>query len=735
MAPVSAADLLAAGLKLHQAGRLGDPGKLDDAIAAYRRAIDIKPDFAEAYSNLGVALKEQGKLNEAVAAYRQAIGIKPDYAEAHSNLGVSLKQQGKLSEAIAAFRQAIGIRPDYAKAYSNLGVALRQQGKLDEAVAAYRQAIGIKADFAEAYSNLGAALDEQGNIEGAVVAYRQAIGIKAGYAEFHSNLGVALYKQGRVTEALAAYRQAINLNPNYAEAYCNLGLAFKQLGKREEAVAAFRRAIDIKTNYDEAHFNLGIALKECGRLDEAVAAYRQAISIKPDYADAHCNLGVALKELGKLDEAVAAYRTAISIKPDYAEAHSNLGVALSERGKLDEAVAAYRTAISIKPDYAAAHANLGVALKEQGKLEEALKALESAIELAPANPLNYRLLGDVKRFCATDRHLAAMEKLARELPSLSPEEQIDLHFALAKAYEDLGEHERSFCQLLEGNALKRQRIVYDEQTSLAIFDRIRAVFTADLLRNNRSFGYPSSVPVFIIGMPRSGTTLVEQILASHPKVFGAGELLYLENAVRKLSRPGTAQFPEVIHQMGGEELRQFGASYVSAITTLASKAERVTDKMPMNFLFAGLISLVLPNARIIHTRRDPVDTCLSCFSKLFTGHQPYSYDLVELGRYYLAYEELMDHWRKALPPGVMLEVRYEDVIANLEGEARRIVGHCALEWDDACLSFYQSERPVRTASAAQVRQPIYRTSIGRWRSYEHLLQPLIEVLGAVPRGI
>jgi hypothetical protein len=243
--------------------------------------------------------------------------------------------------------------------------------------------------------------------------------------------------------------------------------------------------------------------------------------------------------------------------------------------------------------------------------------------------------------------------------------------------------------------------------------------------DKRGLGDPSSVPVFIVGMPRSGTTLIEQILASHPRVFGAGELMNLTRTVATLSR--RAPFLGAILAMGAPELRELGAHYVTEVRQLAPEADRIIDKMPANFRLVGLIHLALPNARIIHARRDPLDTCFSCFSQLFSGDQPFSYDLAELGRYYSAYEMLMQHWRRVLPRGVMLEVNYEDVIGDLEGEARRIVSHCGLEWDDACLSFHQTERPVR--STFQVRQPIYRNSVGRWRLYERHLGPLIGALG------
>jgi tetratricopeptide (TPR) repeat protein len=453
----------------------------------------------------------------------------------------------------------------------------------------------------------------------------------------------------------------------------------------------------------------GRKLHEAGRLADAEICYRRALAAQPNNADVLNLLGIVAHQM----------------------ASSNLVVAPEQPGKLDEAIALYRRAISIKPDFAEAHANVGAALQEQGKLDAARNAFEKAIEVAPARAATYRLLGAVKRFSATDPHLATMQKLARDMASLSPEEQIELHFALAKAYGDLGDHAGSFRHLLEGNALKRQRIGYDEPTMLAMFDRIRSVFTPERMRDKQGCGHTSSVPVFIVGMPRSGTTLVEQILASHPKVFGAGELGEFGNAVENIiSRTeATAHFPEVVSSMPDSQLRQVGASYVSAISTLAPNAERVVDKMPMNFLFAGLIHLALPNARITHVRRDPVDTCLSCFSKLFTTRHLFSYHLGELGRYYRAYEKLMEHWRRVLPPGVMLEVQYEQLTTDLEGEARRLVAHCGLEWDAACLSFYETERLVRTASAGQVRQPIYRSSIGRWRSYARQLGPLIEALG------
>ena len=325
-----------------------------------------------------------------------------------------------------------------------------------------------------------------------------------------------------------------------------------------------------------------------------------------------------------------------------------------------------------------------------------------------------------------------MEKLASDSASLPRADQIGLRFALGKAYEDIGHFGRAGQNLLTANSLKRRELEYDEAATLSMFERIRATFTDKLVRQKRGQGNPSPDPIFIVGMPRSGTTLVEHILASHPSVFGGGERLYLHEIVAGLRIAGSsaASFPENIPIMTSAELRQVGQRYLQLLRALAPTAAYITDKLPTNFHLVGLIHLALPNARIIHVHRDPIDTCFSCFSKLFYKGQLFSYDLAELGHYYRAYTVLMDHWRSVLPDGAMLDVRYEDLIADFESQVRRLITYCKLEWDQACFSFHKTQRPVRTASAIQVRQPIYRSAVGRGRSFEHMLSPLINALGA-----
>jgi Flp pilus assembly protein TadD len=474
-----------------------------------------------------------------------------------------------------------------------------------------------------------------------------------------------------------------------------------------------------------------------GQFADAIALYRRILSLKPDLPDIYNNFGHALAALGKHDAAILAFECAVALKPDNPQALCNWGLALAELGRFDDADAKYRQALAVDPAFAGAHNNIGLLLKAGGRLPEAAAAFERAIGLAPRDPSYYDNLAAVRPFVAGDPYLAALEGLALEglaLEGLANDEaklslahQIHLHFALAKAYEQINRPQDAFRHLLDGNALKRREMIYDEAATLAKMDRQRALISGEFIRARQGCGEPSTLPIFIVGMTRSGTTLIEQILASHPQIFGAGELDVLDKVAGSLraTLPGSPPFPDMMLQMSAEQFRALGAHYVDQISERAPRAARITDKMPANFLFAGLIHLALPNATIIHAVRNPVDTCVSSFATHFTKGHAHTYDLAELGRYYRHYRTLMAHWDAVLPPGRILEVRYEELIADVEGAARRIVSHCGLPWDESCLDFYRTERAVRTASAAQVRKPIYGSSVGRSHKYAAFLDPLL----------
>ncbi|MGA2891367.1 MAG: sulfotransferase [Xanthobacteraceae bacterium] len=466
-----------------------------------------------------------------------------------------------------------------------------------------------------------------------------------------------------------------------------------------------------------------------GRLAGAIERYERALSLKPDMPAIRNNLGHALVELGKPEIAIGEYRRAVELKPDYAEALCNWGAALLQLDRLDEAEAKFRRAIAVNPGLAGAHHNLGLILKERGRLDQAQRAAKRAVRLAPRNTSYYEHLAAVRPFEAGDRYLKALEALQRDCASLSARDRVHLHFALARAYQDTGDAESAFAQLLAGNRLKREHTAYDEAATLARMERIGALFTADFIAKRQGAGASSPLPVFIVGMPRSGTTLIEQILASHPAIHGAGELTLFDRTIGALATalPESPPFPDMAAAMSAEHFRKLGVSYVEQVAQLAPAASRIVDKMPGNFLFAGLIHLALPNATIIHATRNPIDTCVSCYSILFTN-QAHTYDLGELGRYCRHYQALMAHWHQVLPPGRILDVKYEELVGDLETVARRIVAQCGLPWDPRCLDFHRTDRIVRTASATQVRQPIYQSSVGRWRKYEQFLEPLLAEL-------
>jgi len=574
-----------------------------------------------------------------------------------------------------------------------------QAGRLAEAERGYREVLAHDPRHADSLHLLGVIARHSGRHADAIALISQAIGLRGDVALYHNNLADALHAEGRLADAAAAYRRALQCDPAFAAIHRNLA--------------------DVLVELDELH--------------DAAAHYRQAIALRPDFGQAHNNLGCVLQRLNQLAAAEEYFRRALELSPDDAGMHANLGNVLAEQDRMAAAVPEYRRSIALRPEVARTHNDLGCALRDLGDLAEAARAFEQAIALQPRSGDFYRNLFHLRRTTAADPYFAAMQALAQDMDALPVDDRKELHFALGKAYADLGEHERGFRHLLEGNALARQGFVYDEAETLRLFDRIQAAFSAGLMRARQGSGDPSSLPVFIVGMPRSGTTLVEQILASHPRVFAGGERAEfprLGGALRVARDPGLA-FPEAIAGASDSELRQLGARYLAALPGLASGALRITDKMPGNSSFAGLIRLALPGARLIHVTRDPVDTCLSCFATLFASWQPFSYDLAELGRYYRGYARLMAYWRAVLPPGAMLEVRYEDVVADLAGQARRIVAYCGLAWDDACLAFHLARRPVRTVSAVQVRQPIYSSSVGRWRAYERLLRPLIAELDAI----
>jgi tetratricopeptide (TPR) repeat protein len=663
--------------------------------------------------------------------YREIIGPLQAFREA-----VALQDCGRLREAEQRYEIVIKADSRHFDALYRLGLIRLQQGRFGDAADLFRRALKTDRKSADAQVHLGVALAGVKLHDEAILHYKKALIIRTRFPEAHNNLGYSLQTLGRLEQAITHYKKALAINPHYIEASNNLGTALAAQGEHDAAVPHFEAALAINPNYFEARKGLANALGALDRYREAAEHYEKALTLIPDDAEVRTALGNTLHRLERPEEAIAQYERALAVSPDFVEAHNSLGNTLHFLDRSEEAIAHFQRVIAIAPNDVEAYASLGNTLVALGRMDEAQTPLAKAIVLAPRNTGCYYSLANSKRMTADNPHFAAMKELAADAASLPVAGQTDLHFALGKAFADVGDQQQSFDHVLQANALKRQQIKYNETDLLGKFDRTRNVFTAEVMSDKQGRGDPSTTPVFIVGMPRSGTTLIEQILASHPKVFGAGELREMAKLSLLLRSPEGLSYPEAVPTMSADELRQIGTNYVQATRRMAPTAERIVDKMPGNFSLTGLINLVLPNARIIHACRDPRDTAFSCFSLQFAVSHEYTYDLADLGRFYCGYARLMEHWRAVLPDGAMLEVQYEELVADLEHHARRIVAYCGLEWDDACLAFHKTERSVRTASAAQVRQPIYQSSIGRWRPHEARLQPLLrELTGLIPSSL
>ncbi|WP_434106375.1 sulfotransferase [Paraburkholderia caffeinilytica] len=483
----------------------------------------------------------------------------------------------------------------------------------------------------------------------------------------------------------------------------------------------------------------GDACAARGELQAALQCFEAARSLDPADAILHERLAATLAALNRFPEAVVRYHEAITVDPRNSDFHHGLGWSLEQMHRLEPAVDAYREAVRLNPKADGSYNNMGNCLQSLGRFDESHEAYRRAIEAAPQVPLYYRNFVQSKRLAVDDPVFVALEHFAGDIASLTPANQAEIHFAYGQALSDVGRNEASFDHFLKGNALHRAGVRYDEAASLGLFAHLPELLTSEVLAAKRGLGASSAAPIFIVGMPRSGSTLIEQILASHPQVFGAGERTEfgeaLVNCIGRESDDPLRIDIEALQGVGAAQLRTLGADYLrrmyTALPELQTEATgytHFTDKYPFNFINVGLIHLALPNARFVHSSRSPLQSCLSIFSRIFHD-VPFSYDLGELGRYYRAYDALMAHWQRVLPEGTMIEIKYEELVEDFEANVQRLLTHCGLDWDERCLAFHQTTRQVNTASAAQVRRPLYRTSLRRWQPQQALLQPLFDGLG------
>jgi tetratricopeptide (TPR) repeat protein len=501
--------------------------------------------------------------------------------------------------------------------------------------------------------------------------------------------------------------------------YPNAGLLYKLLGfaqwaQGKDAIAALTRASELLPNDAESHGNLGNALRAAGQFEKAIMSQRRAVALEPAAAEAHNNLGSALQDLGRIDEALEQFRRAVALKPGFALAHSNLANALGLQGRIAEAETSCRRALELKPGFTPAMVQLAEMHAARGQFQSAETLLTKIKTLQPDAAEAWAGIARLKRMTRADEGWLA-EALRLVEQGLPARREVHLRYALGKYYDDVGEYAAAFVEYRRANELaKGGRPVHDRSAVRRAVDRLIQFSEREGWRGAPGAANPSERPVFIVGMPRSGTTLAEQILASHRAVAAAGELPFWNTAAARVAAGEPSGLPELARQ------------YLGVLEGVSSEALRVVDKMPGNFWYLGMIHGALPRARIIHLQRDPRDTCLSIYFQNFGAVHSYANDLEDLAHYYGEYARLMRHWRESLPAQVLLEVRYEELVEDLEGSSRRMLEFLGLPWEPACLEFHRTARPVATFSKWQARQRINSSSVARWRHYADFFGALFD---------
>ena len=555
---------------------------------------------------------------------------------------------------------------------------------------------------------------------------------------------INLINSGQIKKAIGAINPLIQKYPNAPILFNLLGICFNSISKFEDAIKMFAEATKINSNYAEAFYNLGSVQKKLGRFQEAIESYKRAIQITPNYLDAHNNLGNIYKDLGLLNDAIESYEWAISYGPKYAIAHINLASIYSSYD-LEKALHHYQEAISIEPNFPEAHYSLGTVFSSLGQKDESMKSYEKALELRSDYVEAHNALSTIKKYKKNDPQIKQMKNLLKQA-NLMLSDKISLNFALAKASEDLENHKDFFKFLNEGNHLNKEKLNYSIDSDLEGISNIRNIFInskGGAPKSNLKKGMPR--PIFIVGMPRSGTSLVEQIISSHTEVYGAGELDFLSRSILKeihteVYGAGELDFlsknvlkeikPDNIKKIDSKEFfEKITNNYYRSLSSFNISEDIFTDKMPLNFRFIGFILSAFPEAKIVHLKRDPIATCWSIYKHYFKSNgNGYASNFDDLSSYYLMYKGLMDFWHKTFPNQIY-DISYEDLTLSQEKETRKLLNYCDLSWDDRCLYFHKNTRAVHTTSGFQVREKMYQGSSEAWRKYEQYLEPLISKIG------
>jgi tetratricopeptide (TPR) repeat protein len=696
--------------------------RLREAESAALGLLRSHPEAGMLWKVLSIALLRQGK--DALPALRRTAELLPGDAEAQGNLGEALFDGHRWAESLESLQKALALAPEDVNLLLHAADASRELGRVAESLPMYHRALRLEPRSRRALNNLGNAYLQLRQFADAAGHYRLALEVAPDEAQIWCNLGTAQRILGFLDEALLSTRRAIALEPASSSPHNHLGLILVARGDREGAIASYRQALILDSNDVDALNNLAHVLRDVGLRRDAIALYARAIRSNPDRADSHCNLGMALFEARRIDDAVAAFHQALALQPNHAPAHLNLGVALRQKRLPDEAQASCRAALAIDPNYVDALVFLGELLADRGQFTAADEQFQKALSINPAFAPALSGIATHRRMTLEDADWARRAEALLAHP-LTVSHEIGLHYSLGKYLDDIRRYDSAFEHYRLAHELSKRLVPdYDDAKLARYISGIERTFDAAFLRQQRPDSARGEAPILIVGMPRSGTSLAEQILASHPAVFGAGELTFWNSAYQAYRDADGGGAAAVLGRKAAE--------YATLLGSISGGAQRVVDKLPANFLYIGMIHAAFPHARIIHMQRHPIDTCLSIYFQNFFNIGPYANDLTTLAQYYRQYTRIMNHWRDVMPATALLEVPYEGLLEDQEGWTRRMLEFSGLGWDPACLEFDRTERVVITASKWQVRQKIHKSSAGRWRHYERFLGPLLPLQELIP---
>lgn len=617
-----------------------------------------------------------------------------------------------------------------------LGHALMKQNRLNEAEEQLRLALSLNADFPQLYEDLGSVLAMNDNYEEAIPLFEKAIRLEPRLPLAHKKLGQALAAIGRGEDADEQFEEYFEKDPEAGA--IAIGANHLRSGRKDEAIKVFRDVLRKNPENVSAIRYLGLTyFREEKNFEEAEAWLRRATSIAPDFTAAWMNLGPVLLEMNKHMEAIECYKSALKATPDDGLVWAGLAHAYAQASYPEESVTAFEKAIALGAASAGVQMGFAHVLKTIGDQDRALDAYRAAIKEKPDFGEVYWSMANLKIFNFEDEEVAAMEKQLED-GSLSDSADVHFRFALGKAYEDKKDHDKAWHYYDTGNKANRHLVSHSPVDMELRHSEIMEVFNEKFIAEHSGNGFDAADPILVVGLPRSGSTLVEQILASHSQVEGTSELPVLSKLAATIGRyrSDNIQFPKTALDLRERDWKALGQQYMenSARHRLTDRPF-FTDKLPNNFPLIGLLHLILPNAKVINARRHPLDSCLGCYKQLFARGQTFTYDVEDLAHYYRNYDEVIQHWNRVLP-GKVLDVHYEETVTDLEGQVRRILDHCELPFEEGCVNFHETKRAVKTASSEQVRQPIYTGALGKWRDYEdHLglwIDDFEDIIEALP---